>query len=69
MYRADDAPHYLRGHKICLGLMLCGASLALLLKFLLYRENKRRDNLTPEEHRIECERKEPCDKVKEKKRD
>ncbi|KAG2222458.1 hypothetical protein INT45_013371 [Circinella minor] len=62
VYRADDAPHYIRGHTICLALMLCGAMLALLLKYLLYRENKRRDNLTPEEHRIECERKEPCDK-------
>ncbi|KAI9263336.1 major facilitator superfamily domain-containing protein [Phascolomyces articulosus] len=62
IYRADDAPHYLRGHKICLGLMLGGAALALLIKYLLYRENKRRDNLTPEQYRIECERREPCDK-------
>ncbi|KAI9490722.1 major facilitator superfamily domain-containing protein [Zychaea mexicana] len=62
VYRADDAPRYLRGHKTCLGLMLGGMTFAFLMKFLLYLENKRRDNMTPEERRIACEAEELCDK-------
>ncbi|KAI8086542.1 major facilitator superfamily domain-containing protein [Halteromyces radiatus] len=61
VYRADDAPYYSRGHEICLGLM-CGAWVcSLLFKFLLERENKRRDNLTPEQHAKEASGEELCD--------
>ena len=37
---------------------------ALILRFHLGRENKRRDKLTPEQYRIECEGEDLCDKVK-----
>ncbi|CAO3589591.1 unnamed protein product [Absidia cylindrospora] len=61
VYRADDAPFYPRGHSICLGLM-CGAWVfSLLFKFLLNRENKRRANLTPEQHAKEASGEELCD--------
>ncbi|KAI8145522.1 major facilitator superfamily domain-containing protein [Fennellomyces sp. T-0311] len=62
IYRADDAPHYLRGHKICLSLMVFHSVLAIVMKGLLYLENRRRDKLTPEQHRIACEGEELCDK-------
>jgi hypothetical protein len=63
VYRSDDAPYYSRGHEICMGLM-CGAwVLSLLFKYLLERENKRRENLTPEEHAQEASGEDLCDMV------
>ncbi|SAM04889.1 hypothetical protein [Absidia glauca] len=61
VYRSDDAPYYSRGHEICMGLM-CGAwVLSLLFKYLLERENKRRENLTPEERAQEASGEDLCD--------
>ncbi|KAG2222936.1 hypothetical protein INT45_012914 [Circinella minor] len=55
IYRASDAPDYVKGHSACLGLM-CGAVVtSSVVKYLLYKSNKKRDNMTPEEYRIACE--------------
>ncbi|CAO3594270.1 unnamed protein product [Absidia cylindrospora] len=61
IYRADDAPYYSRGHEICLGLMAGAWILSLLFKYLLEKENKRRDNLTPEQREIEASGEDLCD--------
>ncbi|KAG2222459.1 hypothetical protein INT45_013372 [Circinella minor] len=62
MYRSDDAPHYVRGHTISCIMMGVNIIVAFILRFHLARENKRRDKLTPEQHRIECEGEDLCDK-------
>ncbi|ORZ24253.1 major facilitator superfamily domain-containing protein [Absidia repens] len=61
IYRADDAPYYSRGHEICLGLMAGAWILSLLFKYLLEKENKRRDNLTPEQREKEASGEDLCD--------
>ncbi|KAG0244074.1 hypothetical protein BGW41_000502 [Actinomortierella wolfii] len=61
MYRADDAPLYVRGHTIAGTMMFLSAVLTLIFKYLLERENKRRDNLTPEEYAKEAAGEELCD--------
>ncbi|KAF8979857.1 hypothetical protein BGZ46_004952 [Entomortierella lignicola] len=52
IYRDDDAPHYVRGNTICAILLTVDTLLILGFKFLLRRENNRRDKLSPED-RIE----------------
>ncbi|OZJ04848.1 hypothetical protein BZG36_02616 [Bifiguratus adelaidae] len=61
VYRAEDAPFYPRGHTICACLMGFGALTAFVFKILLNRENRRRDNLTPEQYQKELSRPEPAD--------
>ncbi|KAG0052483.1 hypothetical protein BGZ83_002513 [Gryganskiella cystojenkinii] len=62
IYRAEDALHgYTRGHTICACMMAVSCILILGMKFGLIRENKRRDNLTPEEFAKEAEGEELCD--------
>lgn len=63
VYRAQDAPHYVRGHEINLGLMAALAVISLGMKYVLYRINTYRAQLSPEEYRIACEGEELCDKV------
>ncbi|KAF9354938.1 hypothetical protein BGX26_007190 [Mortierella sp. AD094] len=53
LYRNDDAPHYVRGNTISACLLVIDALLVLGFKFLLKRENKRRDQLSPEERQKE----------------
>lgn len=61
MYRAEDAPYYAKGNSAACGLM-CGVFVfSLLFKYLLNRENKRRDNLTEEEFKKEASGEELCD--------
>ncbi|KAI9475910.1 MAG: major facilitator superfamily domain-containing protein [Benjaminiella poitrasii] len=43
IYRTQDAPRYIRGHVVCVVFLALAASSATLLRFLLARENKRRD--------------------------
>ncbi|ORX62709.1 MFS general substrate transporter [Hesseltinella vesiculosa] len=61
VYRADDGPLYRRGNEICCGLMAGVVVFSLIFKYLLERENKRRDNLTPEQYAKEAAVPEPCD--------
>ncbi|KAF9909286.1 hypothetical protein BX616_011234 [Lobosporangium transversale] len=61
IYREDDAPLYVRGHTINAVLMFINSILILGLKFLLRRENKRRDQLTPEEFEKESDQKDATD--------
>ncbi|KAF9167630.1 hypothetical protein DFQ26_003786 [Actinomortierella ambigua] len=61
MYRADDAPLYVRGHTTAAVMMFLCAILILIFKYLLIKENKRRDNLTPEEYAKEASGEELCD--------
>ncbi|KAF9907440.1 hypothetical protein EC991_010904 [Linnemannia zychae] len=53
LYRNDDAPLYFRGHTISALLMAGATALVLVFKWLLIRENRRRDRLTPEEYEKE----------------
>ncbi|KAI8145520.1 major facilitator superfamily domain-containing protein [Fennellomyces sp. T-0311] len=62
MYRQDDAPHYVRGHSISMAMMIVGWVTALILRTHLHFENKKRERMTPEQHRIACEKEELCDK-------
>lgn len=64
VYRADDAPHYVRGHTICAVLQGFCALASLLLKFIFHRINKHRANLTQEQRRIILEQDELCDWVR-----
>ncbi|KAK4516656.1 uncharacterized protein ATC70_011633 [Mucor velutinosus] len=54
IYRANDAPLYATGNLAAMGLMIGAVTFSLLFKFLLERENKRRDNLTPEQYAHEA---------------
>ncbi|KAK5821843.1 major facilitator superfamily domain-containing protein [Linnemannia elongata] len=62
IYRAEDAVNgYVRGHTICAIFMFSSSFLIMVMKYLLIRENKRRDNLSPEEYAKEAAKEEPCD--------
>lgn len=61
VYRADDGPHYIRGHTICACLMAGAVVIALIFKYLLHRINKKRDNLSPEEYAAACKGEDLCD--------
>lgn len=63
IYRNDDAPYYTRGHETCLGLMCGAVVLSILFKLYYIRENKRRDNLSPEEYQKACQGTHLCDRV------
>ncbi|KAI8881543.1 MFS general substrate transporter [Backusella circina FSU 941] len=43
VYKTQDAPRYIRGHVTCVVFLGLAAASATLLRFLLNRENKRRD--------------------------
>lgn len=64
LYRADDAPRYIRGHTICAVFMGVTCLIILATKWGLYRENKRRDAMTHEEYIAACQGTDLCDKVK-----
>ncbi|KAF9430432.1 hypothetical protein BGZ94_006909 [Podila epigama] len=55
LYRTEDAPKYIRGHTICCILLFITTLATLATKWLLRRENRRRDRLTPEQFNRECE--------------
>ncbi|CDH55530.1 mfs general substrate transporter [Lichtheimia corymbifera JMRC:FSU:9682] len=61
LYRADDAPRYIRGHTICAVFMGVTCLLILGTKWGLYRENKRRDAMTHEEYMAACQGTDLCD--------
>lgn len=62
IYRAEDQLNgYVRGHTICAAMMFISSFLIMVMKYLLIRENKRRDNLTPEAYAKEAAKEEPCD--------
>jgi hypothetical protein len=44
VYRADTAPRYIQGHSICLAFLILSGCSAAILRYLLHRENKRRDD-------------------------
>ncbi|KAK4243543.1 major facilitator superfamily domain-containing protein [Corynascus novoguineensis] len=48
LYRANDGPRYFVGHSFALGYLVGEVVISLLLYFLLKRENKRREAITPE---------------------
>ncbi|KAF9180726.1 hypothetical protein BGZ51_005914 [Haplosporangium sp. Z 767] len=58
---ADIANGFVRGHTICAIMMAVSGVLTLIMKYLLIRENKRRDNLTPEEFAREADGEDLCD--------
>ncbi|KAG0257248.1 hypothetical protein DFQ27_005211 [Actinomortierella ambigua] len=62
MYPAQDAPQYVRGHSICVGMLSAAVVFILVLKWLYIRENKRRENLSPEEYAKEAQGEELCDR-------
>ncbi|KAI8084734.1 major facilitator superfamily domain-containing protein [Halteromyces radiatus] len=45
VYRDSDSPNYRLGHAVCLGFTMMTIILACLLRYILARENKRRDEL------------------------
>ncbi|KAI8994963.1 major facilitator superfamily domain-containing protein [Pilobolus umbonatus] len=62
IYRSNDKPYYTRGNCIACALIVCVAIVALVFKYVLLRENRRRDSLTEEEVRIESIKDNLCDK-------
>lgn len=62
MYRADDAPAYVKGNAAALGFMCAVVIISILFKYSLDRENNRRDNLTEEEFNKEAAGDELCDR-------
>ncbi|CAF2768704.1 unnamed protein product [Rotaria sp. Silwood2] len=63
IYRAQDAPYFLRGHFINLGFMSAIFVASLVFKYILFRENRRRDSLSIRAREQELEQcgPEPCD--------
>ncbi|KAF9586550.1 hypothetical protein BGW38_002307 [Lunasporangiospora selenospora] len=56
LYRSDDAPLYKRGHIVSASTMVLVGLLALILRSILKRENKRRERLSPQEYMVECDK-------------
>ncbi|CAF3927270.1 unnamed protein product [Rotaria sordida] len=63
IYRAEDAPYFIRSHLISLGFMVAMLFASLILKYILWRENQHRDHLSPEQRTRELTMcgQEPCD--------
>ncbi|KAF9180833.1 hypothetical protein BGZ51_005876 [Haplosporangium sp. Z 767] len=62
VYQAPDAVNgYIQGHTICASLLGFSLFVILTTKYLLARENRRRDRLTPEEYAREAEGDDLCD--------
>ncbi|KAL1917030.1 uncharacterized protein VTP21DRAFT_5228 [Calcarisporiella thermophila] len=62
IYREDDkASGYIRGHIICMSCLFVAFIACCLFKWLLIRENGRRDRLTPEEYAREAAGEDLCD--------
>ena len=55
IYQDDDAPHYVRGHAVCLGTCAAVSIMCIALKYILKYINKRRDRLSPEEYQKACQ--------------
>ncbi|KAI8140516.1 major facilitator superfamily domain-containing protein [Fennellomyces sp. T-0311] len=64
VYRQSDAPHYIRGHAICLGMMVYVWITCVILKFALKCINKKRESLSAEEYQRICQKTELCDEVR-----
>ncbi|KAF9932843.1 hypothetical protein FBU30_007174 [Linnemannia zychae] len=62
LYRNDDAPLYVRGHLVSAILMGVATVSTLVFKWMLTRENRRRDRLTPDEYERESSGKDLADK-------
>lgn len=43
IYRTEDSPRFIRGHAVCVVFFAIAFGAATLLRFMLARENKRRD--------------------------
>ncbi|KAG1057285.1 hypothetical protein G6F43_000860 [Rhizopus delemar] len=61
IYRSNDAPLYVHGNTAILCVLCSTVILSLIFKYLLIRENARRNNLTPEEYSTEAYGEELCD--------
>jgi MFS family permease len=61
IFRAEDAPYYVRGLTIGATLTFLSGCTAFLMKLKYIRENKRRDSLTPEQYEKEKQGEELCD--------
>ncbi|CAF2595104.1 unnamed protein product [Rotaria sp. Silwood2] len=63
MYRVEDAPYFIRGHLISLGFLVAILVASLILKYILWHENRRREDLTPVQrtHELNTCGQEPCD--------
>ena len=48
LYRSGDGPRFIVGHSFALGYLAANAIVASVLYFVLRRENKRRESITPE---------------------
>jgi len=48
LYRQNDGPRYIVGHSFALAYLVGNAAVSATLYFVLKRENKRRDAITPE---------------------
>ncbi|KAI9477138.1 major facilitator superfamily domain-containing protein [Zychaea mexicana] len=55
LYRADDAPRYVKGNTACLAISCCLVVLPITIKYIFYKINKKRDNMAPEKLRAICE--------------
>ena len=67
IYRASDAPQYIKGHTASLALISCAGIASIILKIVLRKENARRDNMSIEERLDIFAKKDPNklgDKVK-----
>lgn len=67
-HAADStAPRFLPGHAYCLALCVIGATTSIAVRYLLKRENERRDKLfgTPEEYKKRLEYRSSIAKQKE----
>lgn len=56
IYRANDAPQYIRAHSVCAAFLCCHVILVLLLKYMLHRINKQRDNMSIDKYDAACKR-------------
>ncbi|KAG2226073.1 hypothetical protein INT45_011690 [Circinella minor] len=59
IYRASDAPQYIRGHTTSLALISCSAITSIIMKIVLRKENERRDSMSIEERHDIFAKKDP----------
>ncbi|CDS05759.1 hypothetical protein LRAMOSA08287 [Lichtheimia ramosa] len=56
IYRANDAPQYIRAHSTCAAFLCCHVILVLIMKYMLNRINKQRANMSIEKYDEACKR-------------
>jgi hypothetical protein len=63
VYSGSSTPNYRRANSICAGMLSLSLVVTIILRVYFILENRRRDNLSPEQYKREAAIIESCDWV------